>query len=76
VIHSFFLPHMRYKQDAVPGMAIQVWMTPTRTGKFELACAELCGLGHYKMRGFVYVDQSEQELNNWLKAQAALQAGD
>jgi len=75
VIHSFFLPRMRYKQDAVPGMSIQVWMTPTKTGKFELACAELCGLGHYKMRGFVYVDQSEQELNNWLKGQLAEQAG-
>jgi cytochrome c oxidase subunit 2 len=70
VIHSFFLPRMRYKQDAVPGMAIQVWLTPTQTGKFELACAELCGLGHYKMRGFVYVDKSEADLNNWLKGLA------
>ena len=76
VIHSFFLPNMRVKQDAVPGMSILVWLEPTRTGKFELACAELCGNGHYRMRAFVYVDKTEQDLNNWLKEQLAAQSGD
>jgi cytochrome c oxidase subunit 2 len=76
VIHSFFLPNMRVKQDAVPGMSILVWLQPTRTGKYELACAELCGNGHYRMRAFVYVDKTEQDLNNWLKEQLAAQSGD
>lgn len=55
VIHSFFLPHLRVKQDAVPGMMPEVTFTPTREGIFELACAELCGLGHYRMQGFFRV---------------------
>jgi cytochrome c oxidase subunit 2 len=55
VIHSFFLPHLRVKQDAVPGMAPEVTFTPTREGTFELACAELCGLGHYRMQGILRV---------------------
>jgi cytochrome c oxidase subunit 2 len=67
---------MRVKQDAVPGMSILVWLQPTRTGKYELACAELCGNGHYRMRAFVYVDKTEQDLNNWLKEQLAAQSGD
>src|SRR5712671_2665991 len=75
VIHSFFLPRMRYKQDAVPGMAILIWYTPTQTGKFEIACAELCGNGHYRMRAFLFVEKTEQDLNNWLKQQLAEQAG-
>ena len=55
VIHSFFLPHVRVKQDAVPGMAIPVWFEAIRTGDYVLGCAELCGLGHYRMRGAVTV---------------------
>ena len=55
VIHSFFLPHFRVKQDAVPGMEIPVWFEATRTGEYVLGCAELCGLGHYRMRGKVTV---------------------
>lgn len=55
VIHSFFLPHFRVKQDAVPGMTITIWFTPTREGRFEIPCAELCGLGHYRMKGFLNV---------------------
>src|SRR5262249_9441207 len=50
VIHSFFLPNFRVKQDAVPGMGIEVWFTPTVAGEYEIACAELCGLGHYRMK--------------------------
>jgi len=75
VIHSFFLPNMRYKQDAVPGMSIKVGFTPTKTGKFEIACAELCGNGHYRMRAFLFVEKTEQDLNNWLKQQLAEQTG-
>ncbi len=68
VIHSFFLPHFRVKQDAVPGMITQVWFTPKKIGEYELACAELCGLGHYKMRGKVKV-VSKEEFEKWLSEQ-------
>ncbi len=64
VIHSFFLPHLRVKQDAVPGMTIDVWFVPTETGRYELACTELCGLGHYQMRGFFNV-LTPEELETW-----------
>jgi cytochrome c oxidase subunit 2 len=70
VIHSFFLPNLRVKQDAVPGMSPEVVFFPTATGTFELACAELCGLAHYRMRGFVHV-VSEAEFDTWLKDAAA-----
>jgi cytochrome c oxidase subunit 2 len=55
VIHSFFLPNFRVKQDAMPGMAIETWFTPTVAGDYEIACAEHCGLGHYRMRGQLHV---------------------
>jgi cytochrome c oxidase subunit 2 len=55
VIHSFFLPDFRVKQDAMPGLVVETWFVPTRDGDFEIACAEHCGLGHYRMRGFAYV---------------------
>jgi cytochrome c oxidase subunit 2 len=65
VIHSFFLPHFRVKQDAVPGMTPEVIFVPTRTGTFEIACAELCGLAHYRMQGtFRVVPQAEFQV--WL----------
>jgi len=59
VIHSFFLPEFRVKQDAVPGMTSQVWVEATQTGTFDIACAELCGLGHYRMKGYLMVDTPE-----------------
>jgi cytochrome c oxidase subunit 2 len=55
VIHSFGVPVMRVKQDAIPGMVIPVWFTPTRPGDYEIACSQLCGLGHYRMRGTLRV---------------------
>jgi len=55
VIHSFFLPNFRVKQDAMPGMAVETWFIPKQSGNFEIACAEHCGLGHYRMRGEVHV---------------------
>jgi cytochrome c oxidase subunit 2 len=60
VLHSVFLPHFRVKQDAVPGMTITTWFVPTQTGDFEIACAEHCGLGHYRMRGQVHVVPAEE----------------
>lgn len=66
VVHSFFLPNFRLKQDVVPGMKIRVWFEATETGQFEIACAELCGLGHYRMRGVLLV-QSKEEFEKWLK---------
>ena len=68
VIHSFFLPNFRVKQDAVPGMTPEVVFFPTRTGQFEIACAELCGLAHYRMRGFFNV-VSPSEYEAWLRTQ-------
>jgi cytochrome c oxidase subunit 2 len=55
VIHSFFLPNFRVKQDAMPGMTTEIWFTPKEAGNGEIACAEHCGLGHYRMRGQVHV---------------------
>lgn len=59
VIHSFTLNEMRVKQDAVPGMTSRVWFTPIAAGDWEIACSQLCGLGHYRMRGeYHVVDQA------------------
>jgi cytochrome c oxidase subunit II len=59
VIHSFFVPQFRMKQDAVPGRQITQWFEATKPGKYELPCAELCGFGHSGMRGWVYVHTPE-----------------
>jgi len=65
VIHSFFVPDFRVKQDVIPGFPTEIRFTPTVNGVYELACTELCGLGHYKMRGEVHVvDPAEYEA--WL----------
>jgi len=55
VTHSFFVPQLRFKQDLVPGMAIPVHFTVNKVGKYELACAELCGMNHYKMKSYMLV---------------------
>lgn len=70
MIHSFALPQMRVKQDAIPGLAQPVWFTPTETGEWEIACSQLCGLGHYRMRGF-YTVESVSEYDAWLAEEAA-----
>jgi cytochrome c oxidase subunit 2 len=76
VIHSFGLREMRIMQDAMPGMSIPVWFTPIRKGDYEIPCAQLCGLGHYRMRGFLKVED-EANFNKWLQDQkAASQGGD
>jgi cytochrome c oxidase subunit II len=82
VIHGFNLPEFRIKQDLVPGLTIPVWFVPTvttaemreKTGnpefQYEIACAQLCGLGHYRMRGFITIDTPE-EFQAWKDAEAA-----
>lgn len=55
VIHSFFLPEFRVKQDAVPGLVVPTWFKAIKLGTYDIACAELCGLGHYRMKGFLNV---------------------
>ena len=69
VIHSFGLIEMRVKQDAIPGMDIPVWFIPNKTGEFEIACSQLCGLGHYRMRGFVSV-KTQADYDAWLASEA------
>ena len=71
VIHSFGLFEMRVKQDAIPGMDIPVWFIPNRIGDYEIACSQLCGLGHYRMRGFVSV-KTDAEFKVWLAEEAKL----
>jgi cytochrome c oxidase subunit 2 len=70
VIHSFFLPVMRVKQDVIPGMSIPIWFDPIVAGKSEIACAQLCGLGHYRMKGFLTVHEAGG-YEAWLAQQAA-----
>ncbi|HVT04779.1 MAG TPA: hypothetical protein VHL58_15555, partial [Thermoanaerobaculia bacterium] len=69
VIHSFFLPVMRVKQDAIPGEEFHVHFTPVRTNNgdhWEIACAQLCGLAHYRMRGYLTVHE-KADFEKWLK---------
>jgi cytochrome c oxidase subunit 2 len=85
VIHSFGVPEFRVKQDAIPGLTIPVWFIPnvttaemrSRTGnpefQYEIACAQLCGLGHYRMRGFVTI-QSAEEFQTWMDEKVKEQA--
>jgi cytochrome c oxidase subunit 2 len=68
VIHSFSLPNFRMKQDAVPGRDVTIWMTPNTAGTYQIICAQLCGVGHYTMRGNVTVG-SQDELDRWLRSQ-------
>ncbi len=70
VIHSFFLPHFRVKQDAVPGMEIPVWFEATHVGEFVLGCAELCGTGHTRMMGSVTVHEADA-FEQWQKEQGS-----
>ena len=55
VLHSFFLPNLRLKQDVIPGMDQLMWFKATETGSFDIVCAELCGWGHYKMEGRIHL---------------------
>jgi cytochrome c oxidase subunit 2 len=73
VIHSFGVPAMRVKTDATPGLLSPVWFTPTLAGRFDIACSQLCGLGHFRMRGTITVE-SEAEYRAFLAAEARLLA--
>ncbi|RLS30091.1 MAG: cytochrome c oxidase subunit II [Planctomycetota bacterium] len=66
VLHSFFLPNLRIKQDAVPGMKQPVWFKATEAGSYDIVCAEICGWGHYKMKGRVTVE-SRADFDLWLE---------
>ena len=80
VLHSVYMPHFRLKMDAVPGMPTSFWFIPTKTTaemqnetgnsnfKYELACAEICGRGHFAMRMVVVVEE-EEDYQRWLAAQ-------
>jgi len=70
VTHSFFVRELRLKQDAVPGMTIHLHFTANTPGTYEIACAELCGLGHYKMRATMIV-MNEPDFEKWLQQQEA-----
>jgi cytochrome c oxidase subunit 2 len=76
VLHSFFLPALRIKQDAVPGLTIPVWFDSDQEGQYELACAELCGWGHGEMKGRVFVHKTQQEFDEWMKSALREQARD
>ncbi|MEM7581861.1 MAG: hypothetical protein AAF560_00655 [Acidobacteriota bacterium] len=79
VIHSFFILAMRIKQDAIPGMEFPVWFVPTVTTQemrekygeafdYEIGCSQLCGLGHYRMRGFATI-HSQEDFDAWMEAE-------
>ncbi len=70
VIHSLKVVQMRVCQDAIPGISIPIWFTPTETGRYEILCAQLCGNNHYKMRAELTV-VSEKAFAEWQKKQAA-----
>ena len=74
VIHGFNIPVLRIKQDAVPGMTIPVWFQSTQIGQFEIACAQLCGVGHAMMRGYVTVE-SRQDFDTWMASQSPAAGG-
>jgi len=69
VLHDFYVPQFRAKMDMVPGMVTYFWFTPIRVGTFEVLCAELCGVGHYAMRGYVVVEE-ESAYQAWLQEQS------
>ncbi len=70
--HSFYVPELRVQQDFVPGLDLSIHFTATKTGRYEIVCTQLCGLGHYNMKAYLEV-LSQEDFDNWLKQQAALQ---
>jgi cytochrome c oxidase subunit 2 len=65
VVHSLYLPNFRTKLDAIPGATTRLWFEPTVPGRYEIGCAQHCGVSHYKMRG-VLVVESEDDYRTWL----------
>lgn len=72
VIHSFAIPVMRVKQDAIPGHQVSLTFQAKKTGQFEIACAQLCGLGHYRMRGQFFVE-TQETFDLWMSKMTAMQ---
>jgi cytochrome c oxidase subunit 2 len=70
--HSFFVSELRVQQDFVPGLDLSIHFTPTKIGRYEIVCTQLCGLGHYNMKAYLEV-MSQEDFDKWLKQQAALQ---
>ena len=68
VLHNWYVPQFRAKMDAVPGVITYYWFEPNKVGEYEVLCAEYCGVGHYAMRGTVFV-KSEEDYDNWLNEQ-------
>ena len=73
VIHNFCFPHMRIAQDAIPGQIIPMWFKPIKTGTYEVVCGQLCGLGHYSMKGMSSWIRP-QNIKAWLKERAEINA--
>ena len=70
--HSFFVRELRVQQDFVPGLDVSLHFTATKVGKYEIVCTQLCGLGHYNMKAYLYV-YSQEDFDNWMKKEAAMQ---
>lgn len=70
VIHSFSLPVLRVKQDAIPGMRIPVWFEAAKSGNYEVACAQLCGNNHYSMKALMVIHESQSGFDEWAAGQA------
>lgn len=68
VLHDFYVPPIRARMNMVPGMVTSFWFTPTQAGKFDILCAQLCGVGHYNMRGYVIVEE-QAAFDSWLAKQ-------
>lgn len=68
VLHDFYVPHFRTRMNMVPGLVTSFWFTPTRSGRFEVMCAQLCGVGHANMRSYVVVED-DLAYRSWLAAQ-------
>lgn len=73
VLHDFYVPQFRARMNIVPGMVTSFWFTPTRAGRYEILCAQLCGIGHYNMRSYVVVED-EAAFGKWLAAQPTFAA--
>jgi cytochrome c oxidase subunit II len=70
--HSFFVRELRVQQDFVPGLDLSLHFTPTKVGRYEIVCTQLCGLGHYNMKAYLNV-MSQSDFDAWMKQQASMQ---
>jgi cytochrome c oxidase subunit II len=68
VLHDFYVPQFRARMNMVPGMVTSFWFTPTKAGRYEILCNQLCGVGHYNMRGYIVVED-DASFQTWLKKQ-------